>query len=109
MINIYPIYQQTPQTKTLFLEVNLTFLSETDCKECESGDQCNVSISHHARSLDGLGDDPSVRFTPEHVTFELLRAAVHDHCEGVAVVTDAQKGEEAYLTLPEGLVAVLSA
>lgn len=88
MINIYAIYQQSPQTKTLSVR---------------------QVISHHARSLDGLGDDPSVRFTPEHVTFKLLRAAVHDHCEGVAVVPDAQEGEEAYLTFPEWLVAVLSA
>lgn len=96
MINIYPIYQQSPQTKTLSVRQVISVMSVT-------------CISHHARSLDGLGDDPSVRFTPEHVTFKLLRAAVHDHCEGVAVVTDAQEGEEAYLTLPEWLVAVLSA
>lgn len=96
MINIYAIYQQSPQTETLSVHQVISVMSVT-------------CIAHHARSLDGLGDDPSVRFTPEHVTFKLLRAAVHDHCEGVAVVTDAQEGEEAYLTLPEWLVAVLSA
>lgn len=89
---------------------NISTKSSNQNSECTSGDQCDVrGIAHHARSLDGLGDDPSVRFTPEHVTFKLLRAAIHDHCEGVAVVTDAQEGEEAYLTLPEWLVAVLSA
>lgn len=96
MINIYPIYQQSPQTTTLSVNQVISVTAVT-------------CMSHHARSLDGLGDDPSVRFTPEHVTFKLLRAAVHDHCEGVAVVTNAQEGEEAYLTLPEWLVAVLSA
>lgn len=46
--------------------------------------------------------------TPEHVTLESLRAAVYDHSEGVAVVADAQEGEEAYLALPEGLLPLLS-
>lgn len=45
---------------------------------------------------------------PEHVTLEPLRAAVHDHSEGVAVVADAQEGEEAYRALPEGLLPLLS-
>lgn len=62
---------------------------------------------HHAGSLDGLGDDPCIRFTPEHVTLKLLRAAINDHGEGVAVVADTEEGEEAYLTLPQGLVPVL--
>lgn len=65
-------------------------------------------VSHHTCSLDGLRDDPSVRFTPEHVTLESLRAAVDDHGEGVAVMADAQEGEEAYLTLPEWLFPLLS-
>lgn len=47
-------------------------------------------------------------FAPEHVTLEPLRAAVHYHGEGVAVVADAQEGEEAYLALPEGLLPLLS-
>lgn len=42
------------------------------------------------------------------MTLEPLRAAVYDHSEGVAVVADAQKGEEAYLALPEGLLPLLS-
>lgn len=42
------------------------------------------------------------------MTLELLSAAVHDDGKGVAVVADAQEGEEAYLTLPEGLNSVLS-
>lgn len=96
MIYSYDQYLCNISTKTLSVRQVISVMSVT-------------CISHHARSLDGLGDDPSVRFTPEHVTFKLLRAAVHDHCEGVAVVTDAQEGEEAYLTLPEWLVAVLSA
>lgn len=65
-------------------------------------------MTHHTRSLDGLGQDPCVRFTPEHVTLELLRAAIYDHSEGVAVVADTQKGEETYLTLPERLLPFLS-
>lgn len=96
MIYSYDQYLCNISTKTLSVRQVISVMSVT-------------CISHHARSLDGLGDDPSVRFTPEHVTFKLLRAAVHDHCEGVAVVPDAQEGEEAYLTFPEWLVAVLSA
>lgn len=64
-------------------------------------------VTHHARRLDGLGQDPCVRLTPEHVTLESLRAAVYDHGEGVAVVADAQKGEETNLTLPERLLPFL--
>lgn len=42
------------------------------------------------------------------MTLELLCAAVYNHSKGVAVVADAQEGEEAYLTLPEGLLPLLS-
>lgn len=62
---------------------------------------------YHTCSLDGLRDNSCVRFTPEHVTLESLRATIDDHSEGVAVVANAQKGEETYLTLPERLIAFL--
>ena len=69
---------------------------------------CSGVVTHHTCSLDGLRKVPCVRFTPEHVTLELLCAAVHDHREGVAVVSDAQEGEETYLTIPERLLPFLS-
>lgn len=62
------------------------------------------SPTHHASSLHSLREDSCVRLTPENVTLELLRAAISDHCEGVTVMADTQKGEEAHLTLPEWLV-----
>lgn len=64
--------------------------------------------THHAGGLDGFRQVSSVGLTPEDVTLELLGAAVHDHSEGVAVVADAQKGEEAYLALPDRLLPLLS-
>lgn len=42
------------------------------------------------------------------MTLKPLRAAIYDHSEGVAVVADAQKGEEAHLALPKGLLPLLS-
>lgn len=42
------------------------------------------------------------------MTLEPLRAAVYNHSKGVAVMADAQEGEEAYLALPEGLLPLLS-
>jgi len=41
------------------------------------------------------------------VTLELLRAAINDYSKSVAVMADAQKGEEPYLTLPDGFIAIL--
>lgn len=64
--------------------------------------------THHTCGLDSLRQDPCVRFTPEDVTFKLLCAAINNHSEGVAVMADAQKGEETYLTLPERLLPFLS-
>lgn len=64
--------------------------------------------THHAGGLDGFRQVSSVGLAPEDVTLELLGAAVHDHSEGVAVVADAQKGEEADLALPDRLLPLLS-
>lgn len=64
--------------------------------------------THHAGGLDGFRQVSSIGLTPEDVTLELLGAAVHDHSEGVAVMPDAQKGEEAYLALPDRLLPLLS-
>lgn len=66
-----------------------------------------LAATHHARSLNGLREVSCVRLAPEHVTLKSLRAAVYDHSEGVAVVADAQKGEETHLTLPERLLPFL--
>lgn len=65
-------------------------------------------VSHHTGSLDSLGEISCVRLTPEHMTFETLRAAVYNYSKSVAVVANTQKGEEAYLALPERLLPLLS-
>lgn len=64
--------------------------------------------THHAGGLDGFRQVSSVGLAPEDVTLELLGSAVRDHSEGVAVVADAQKGEEAHLALPDRLLPLLS-
>lgn len=63
--------------------------------------------THHTRSLHRLRQVSRIRLAPEHVTLEPLRAAVHYHGKGAAVVADPQEGEKTHLALPERLLPFL--
>lgn len=69
---------------------------------------CSGVVTHHTCSLDGLREVSCIWFTPEHVTLESLRATINNDSKGVAIMADAQKGEETYLAVPERLLPFLS-
>lgn len=64
-------------------------------------------VTHHARSLHSLRDDPCVWLTPENMTLKPLRPAIHYHCKGVCIMPHTQKGQQTHLTFPKWIISIL--
>lgn len=99
-----PDGEQRSTVDVIYVQQRLSLHScQKMCVECDMF-RC---VPHHAGSLDSLRQIPCVWLAPEHVTFETLRAAVHDYSKGVTVMANTQEGEEAHLALPERLLPLL--